>query len=265
MFISEDRYQNNLDDFNEISEDLTKAASINISGGQNKKHQPEKIPSKLSLIFFITGFAYVGLAVINIIWVLLLSPFNFDEMTGNLVLECLIYLTLFVILGYILFKCRRYFISEISNPKNYLFGLICGVLIIAVEYGITSITNLFYEPELNANQDAINLLTKNYPTIMIFITVIIGPFCEELTYRVGLYNLLSKKNEILGYIISAFIFAFVHIRFEDTTFLAEITAFPVYLAISFLLNSTYKKYGLAGSYVAHAFINLVSIIMVLIA
>ncbi len=136
-----------------------------------------------------------------------------------------------------------------------------GFIALLLEIAVNSLISIFYTPELNANQTAVNSLLENYPTITFFVIVIIGPICEELTYRVGLYNLLKTKNENLGFILSGFIFAFVHISFTNTTLLAELAAFPVYLVIAYSFNYAYKKYGFAGSVSAHIIVNLASFLV----
>ena len=120
-----------------------------------------------------------------------------------------------------------------------------------------------FPSETNANQSDIMELTTAYPTIMFFITVIIGPLCEEITYRVGLFELLKEKNEIMAFIVSSLIFAFIHMSFIDTTLKAELTAFPIYLCIGLCLTYAYKKYGLACSYVAHLSLNLISFLSII--
>ena len=94
---------------------------------------------------------------------------------------------------------------------------------------------------------------------------LIGPFCEEITYRVGLFDLIKRKNKILAYIIEVLIFAFIHIQFSETTLGAELAAFPIYLAIGFFLTFAYDKFDLPASYMAHIFLNTISFIAVIYA
>ena len=98
---------------------------------------------------------------------------------------------------------------------------------------------------------------------MFLVSVVVGPMCEEITYRVGLYGALREKNKVIGFIVSGLVFAFMHIVFTDTTLRAELTAFPIYLLISYFLNYAYEKNGLACSYMAHMTLNLISFIAIM--
>lgn len=267
MLYSNDSYQTNKDDFNEINNnfansDFVKLSNFNNNQGQNNTEN--KLSKKTCLLMFIIGFAYTGLLLISFFVVLIFSSFQMEESLQQILTEVVTYVILFSLLGYLAFKSKKYFIDNLKNPKNYLYGVLIGAAVIVAEIIISTLISSIYQPETNANQTMVNDLTTNYPTLMIITTVIIGPICEELTYRVGLYELLRQKNEVFGFIVSGLIFAFVHIGFTDTTFLTEITAFPVYLTIAYLFNLAYKKYGLAGSVTAHAITNLVSMLAILL-
>ena len=270
MLLSEGGYQTNKDDFNEINNEIINAGSFQIPNGykinnnNNGKNDSDKLSRNVCWILFLIGFAYGGMLLASLAASSILSLFSMDDGLYLILTEVFTYVFLFCSLGFVAFKSKNFFIKNLKDGKNYLFGLVFGALTLCAEIVVSSLIASFYQAEVNSNQSIVNELTKNYPTLMIITTVIIGPFCEELTYRVGLYELLRKKNEVFGFIVSGLVFAFVHIGFTDTTFLAEITAFPVYLTIAYLFNLAYKKYGLAGSVTAHAITNLVSMLAILL-
>jgi hypothetical protein len=230
----------------------------------NKKieENTEKLPFKTKLILFLCGFSYVGFLVLNLVWGLIFSTVE-DKTLRYVFIISTTYLSLFGIFVFFAVKNKKYFIEKLKDPTKYLYGLIFGLVTIGIEIAIASIITTIFPSETNANQSDIIELTTAYPTIMFFITVIIGPLCEEITYRVGLFELLKEKNEIMAFIVSSLIFAFIHMSFTDTTPQAELTAFPIYLCIGLCLTYAYKKYGLACSYVAHLSLNLISFLSII--
>lgn len=46
---------------------------------------------------------------------------------------------------------------------------------------------------VNDNQAAIEIMTRVVPVPMFIMTVIFAPICEEVTYRLGLFNVLRRK------------------------------------------------------------------------
>lgn len=266
MLQNDESYSNNKYDFEEINSTINNISNVNFQPNQNMPNNNSiALSQKKRLILFLVGFSYTGLLLLSLIWSILLAPTsNGDIVFTQMMIEFLTYVSLFIFMFLICLNSKKHFANELRKPSNYGKGFLCGLLILGVEVLISYIIQLFYEPEANANQALVELLSTNYPTLMFLITCILGPICEELTYRVGLFGFLRQKNKILAYILEGFVFAFVHISFTDTTFLAELSAFPIYLAISFLLTYTYDKYGLSGSVVAHAFLNVFSFISIML-
>ena len=65
----------------------------------------------------------------------------------------------------------------------------------------------------NANEKAVNEIILNTPILSFLFVVIIGPLCEEITYRLGLCNFLTRKNKFLAVALSAIIFGLIHFNF----------------------------------------------------
>lgn len=261
MLFTNNDYEHSKDDFNEINNSLENGNFFDASKSENIAKIKGKLPKLDKFLLFLIGFAYTGMLLISFVYSLLLSAFVIDKNFFNVLANSLCYGTLLIIFGYFIFKNREYFLAEAKQKENYLYGFLLGIVIVGIEIVISYLMiSLLGKQEMNANQEGIEILMKSYPTLMILIAVIIGPFCEEITYRVGLYGCLAEYNEKLGFIISGLIFGFVHIKFTNTTFLAELSSFPVYVAIGMCLNYCYKKHGLACSYVAHAILNLMSVI-----
>ncbi|MBR3675120.1 MAG: CPBP family intramembrane metalloprotease, partial [Bacilli bacterium] len=114
----------------------------------------------------------------------------------------------------------------------------------------------------NENQDAINNIAKiNVPLSILFLGFL-GPICEELTYRVGLFNFTRRVNRIMGYVISAAIFGLIHIH--DYGSLNEWLSYPSYLFAGLAFAFAYEKWGFGASTLAHVTNNVLSLLIVAI-
>lgn len=262
--INEDN-QKNIYDFDEINNDIVQINSSGINVQPHKDENSEILPAKTKLTFFLVGFSYTGLLVLSIFWAILLAFFSDDKSFISICVQSFTYISLLAIFVFIARKSKKYFINELKNVENYIHGIAFGFIAIAAEIAVNLLVQTFFPSEVNGNQAAVVDLFTNYPTIMFFVTVFVGPLCEEITYRVGLFGLIKEKNETLALIVASFVFAFVHMSFTDTTFVAEITSFPTYLVIGFVLTYAYKKYGLPCSFIAHLIINLISVLGIMLA
>lgn len=258
MLNQEQGYQENKNNFDEINNSIEKMGFSPTPVMKKDENNEEKLPFKTKLILFLIGFAYAGFLVIQLVWGFIFSFIKDKEVTYPVVVVTITYLSMFGAFVYFGIKNKKYFINKLKDPTKYLYGLICGLITIGIEMIIAYIINVLFPSDINANQKAVESYITAYPTLMFFITVVIGPLCEEITYRVGLFELLKEKNETMALIVSSLIFAFIHISFTDTTVIAEVTAFPIYLCIGLCLTYGYKKYGLPCSYIAHLSLNLIS-------
>ena len=234
----------------------------------NKKNNPQKDKNSFSLrnqiIVFVSGFSYAGLLILSFIAAFIALTFARDDKDLlSMATNAISYLILFVILLVFCFIEKDVFFAKLGKWKNYLIGLGLGILLIIVEIVLNIIIGMFYQGEQNGNQAIVETLFKSYPTLSFIIMCVIGPFCEEITYRVGLFDLLKRKNKVLAYVVEVLVFAFIHIQFTDTTLAAELASFPVYLAIGYFLTLAYDKFDLPASYMAHLFLNTISFIAVL--
>ena len=153
----------------------------------------------------------------------------------------------------------------------YVVGICGGALLL----GTSIIYSLFADwvmksagiaASVNENESAIRAMTTAFPVLSIFVFGLIGPFCEEITYRVGLFGLASRFGRVLAYIISAVVFAFIHFSWQTlfggdgNAILVELINLPNYLIAGVGLALLYDKCGFCASFVAHAVNNLVSVI-----
>lgn len=173
--------------------------------------------------------------------------------------------------GLLLWKDWGKLLQSFAKWKNVLLGIgFAAIIIVAtVAYGML-VTNPVYEAlgvdsgTTNANQGALNSAILASPIVSCLILSLVGPFCEELGYRVGLFGLSSRLGKVAGYIITIIVFALIHVSFSwesATEMVVELVNLPSYLIGGVLLTLAYDKFGFACSFSAHALYNLFSVLM----
>jgi len=172
------------------------------------------------------------------------------------------YVILFGLLLLILWReCSKVF-AAFKNPKAY-WGFALGFGLIAVSVLWSLFLNAVCQdlPE-SENQTAVIKMVKNAPVFAVLITGIIGPFAEELIYRVGIFGFLRRINVYIAYIFGAAIFGMIHL--QDRTSAYEWINFTSYLVSGLYLAFVYEKFGFGASFFAHVTNNLVSVIQILL-
>lgn len=145
-----------------------------------------------------------------------------------------------------------YIAGLVGMAAIYLFGVLYGLLLDVLKIGITS----------NTNQQSLDSVVKLFPVISLIVFAIIGPICEELTYRVGLFSFLHHRSRVLAYVLTIVIFSFIH--FTVTSFealLNEVLNLPFYAFTAFVLCYLYEHYGFAASTFTHVLNNTLSILI----
>ena len=243
-----------------------------------KKENKYKIPYILNsrciglknykhLTLFLIGF--LGLTVISLIVTTIIGAINgldyLNTTDGYTLITLISYFILFCILILILFKDNLYILKSLINPKEIFLGLVFAGLLIS----ITSIYNAFIFNlgiTSNLNQATVEEVALNSPFFSFIILGIIGPICEELTYRVGLFGIIRKYNRLASYIASSVIFGLLHFSLVDFTlssFINELLNLPSYIISGLILTIAYEKGGFTSCIVAHMFNNILSMYYIL--
>lgn len=135
--------------------------------------------------------------------------------------------------------------------------------------------------ETTANNDVVNEMLLNSPIQMILVTVFLAPFVEETIFRAGMCRPLTvSKNyfiKSLGFIISVFVFALLHVyqyaffgvdangaiylTFNANEFLSILSYIP--MGISFAVCSYLCK-NFWGSVTCHMMTNAIAVVMMLL-
>lgn len=225
------------------------------------------IPGKFRVFAFLIGFLGLQVAASLVIEITgLFNPYFVSTMTGSAIINFVAYATLFASLFVLLFDYLKSIYIKIGSFKTYLRGFLFGLVIIAFTILYQMIASLFIDIQDNNNETAINSIVGMYPILSIIVFGFVGPICEELVYRFGLFGGIKKKNTALAYAVTALVFGLVHFDFTATgnALKMELINLPNYVISGLLMCLFYSKYGIECSTVAHITNNLASIFIELI-
>ena len=264
-----------------------------------------RAPLVLKLLLFLIGF--IGFQLIGFFLSLSLGLFIHDTTLANALINLIAYVITAIILLILLAcigsgKYIRIVFSGFKHGSICLWGfLLLGLaLLIETIFSIinTSILNAAYGDiqTSNLNESSINdILNSSYGFLMITPVVLLAPFVEEFTYRLGLMDLIGKRNKIAGLIVSSFVFGILHFNglvyiifligkqadpnFSTLNFLGydlsteqilqnlvvELLNLPIYLFMGMCLGLAYLYSGnIVSSIIAHVSNNTLSIIVTLL-
>ncbi len=157
------------------------------------------------------------------------------------------------------------YLKQCLNKPAILFGIKMAVIMFLANYVYSVISSFFYNGTSNDNQEAINSVFNISPFLTFFAICIFAPVCEELTYRLGLFTLCSKKSRILAYVITVLTFALIHFTYSSKDIINELWNLPSYLLGAYFLSYTYDKNGnIISSITAHAVYNFIGYVFMLI-
>lgn len=205
---------------------------------------------------FLIGFRFVGMYLAQALFGSLFSFIKDKTLYQTLTITFSYLLMLSGLLSVIFLTRKKHFLSKFNHPLDYIYGLGYAFTLLFVGAIITSIVALFYKMDDNTNQEAAISIVSNYPIIAFIIMGLLGPICEELTYRVGLYSLLRRINKYLALIVSAVIFAIIHFSFSSENMINELWALPQYIGAGIILGLAYEHHGPACSLTAHLLYNI---------
>lgn len=139
----------------------------------------------------------------------------------------------------------------------------------------------------NSNQSIIIKMVTAQPLALFFELVIFAPVSEELAYRQGLFEAVSRKSRVWAYIAVIMVFGLIHVAsgvVEDLTAMSqavngsedyiaarqalqiELLALPSYMIAGGFLSWCYDRNGksVVSSFLAHMLNNLISFIEILV-
>ena len=215
---------------------------------------------------FLAGFAYGGMFILEFILAFFVDYFPSNPILRSTLFMGVTYGIMLVSLLIIaIFSGRgKLFASKFNKGIDYIYGIGYAVTVVVGSIIVSSIVSWFYEMGNNANQDAIDAVAFNYPLLSFFTLCIIGPICEELTYRVGLYSLLRRFNKYFAIIVTSIVFALIHFEFFADDIIVELQSLPSYIVSGVILTIAYEHRGPACSMMAHMLYNTLAFAVVFI-
>lgn len=251
-----------------LSEDKNTAEinEIDIENEPPYKRYPRFQDWMFRLVLFLVGFLVLDIFTLIVqVIIQLLNPNLVDStsefyVTGLAIINTIRYTVLVLVFVAMLFPRLGIIFKKFLNLKKFGIGIGMGAATIfaTAVYGI--ILHFVMPVETNNNEVLAESMIKVYPIVSIVVLGIIGPFCEEVTYRYGLFGCINKKNRILAYIITILVFSLIHFDFTGNM-RVELLNLPSYLIAGFLLTFTYERFGFEASVIAHITNNLFSIIV----
>ena len=238
---------------------------------ETSKYGNKMIPAIKQLIIFLVGWigfqlfaASVQIAIATICSFRGIDGTAFLKQTsGQMVVNSACYLALLIAIVLIANVDIKKLFKSFKQYQSYIAGVVCLLSILAFNALYMMFLSALPLPSAtdNANEASIQSITSAFPITSIIIFGIVGPICEEFTYRVGLFSFFKRKSKWLAYLITIVIFASIHFNFstDSATLLNEILNLPFYMFAAFAFSFTYDKFGLAGSLTAHIANNLLSL------
>ena len=169
------------------------------------------------------------------------------------------------------------FFESFKNYKSYLWGALGAAVLIGFQLLYSAIIGVIFEaagmqsPGINSNETSIREMCKAFPALCLIVFGVIGPFTEEVGYRVGLFGLTCRAGKVLAYVISALVFGFIHFNWnafgaqEPSVLITEFVNLPAYIIPGVGLAFLYDRFGFATSFTAHSLNNLFSLIVTIVS
>ena len=202
------------------------------------------------------GFQLIGL-IASLIGALI---FPTDSIVYSALVNFTAYSILFLALVLTIFPNYKPLLKTFKGWKPYVFAIAGFISIIFFNLVYNSAISLFYDITDNNNESTVNALISGYPFLSIIILGIIGPICEELTYRVGLFSFAKRIHVALAYPLTIIVFALIHFDFTATNIVNELLNLPIYMYAAGVLTFLYHYFGFACSVACHITNNLFSVL-----
>ena len=188
----------------------------------------------------------------------------------SMIVNGIAYAIVFLAMLIILNKDIKEYGRGFKGWKPYLAGLVGFFALIMVNV-VWNFVIQAIRPSTgtNANQSTIVSLAISYPVLSILIFGVIGPICEEFTYRIGLFSLTKRLSRVAAYIITPLVFGFIHfgwgsIATGGDALIIELLNIPDYILAGVIFAFLYDRFGIGASTTAHVMNNLLSFIQILI-
>ena len=240
-----------------IVEEQNNLNTNELSGTVLNAQKEYKFPLWKRIVLFVIGLGGLYLVSLLVSIPAIFAPTEYQDPIVNIVTYVVILISLIAVVFTDIPKQIHIF----KKWQNYLIGIAFGISIIFFDIFYTTILVYTYpDYSIGGNEEAVRGIIDLLPISSVFVLGIIGPICEELTYRVGLFGALNKLNKVLAYVISTLVFATIHFRFNAANIYVELANLPAYVVSGAILAFVYDKWSFTGSMTAHITNNLYAVI-----
>ncbi len=205
-------------------------------------------------------FAMGYIAVLLNYYVFPIFGFSLSSSQLNLLYYGMGFLFLLCFLNHFM---RESFGELLRHKSDTLTSVVLSFALYILVANIVAIgLSQFLENLTNPNSAAINEQTKLNPNTMIVVAVLLAPIVEETLFRGVIFGTIRKKSRILGYLVSALLFAVYHLwEYMLSGFSWDLVLYLFqYIPAGLILCWCYERSkNIWGSVFLHMFINYVSI------
>lgn len=229
------------------------------------------------VFFFLMGS--LGLTLVSLLIQLIIkavNPYFLIQSSTSGTLNFILYSFLFGLMILVIFNDITTVVKDFKIGKTWGNGIGYGAALIIISYLVNVIISIIStlagtNVTTNNNEATIESIASIYPIASIVIFGVIGPICEEITYRLGLFSLLKRLNKVVAYVFTALIFGAIHFDWtclgsgNAPLIINEFLNLPSYIVAGVILCYTYDRLGISGSIIAHCTNNLYAMLMTIIA
>lgn len=199
------------------------------------------------------------------------------EPTNLFIPNAIAYVSVGIALGLLLWKAWPAIFKPLKRWQPYVAALVAFVAVIVAEIVYSQFSGAVLKamgivPQSNTNQQGIVAMVKAVPAFSFIVFGLIGPFCEEVTYRVGLFGFLGRFNKVVAYLGTALIFGLIHFGWSAIWspaypghFIVELINLPPYIGAGAVFCFIYDRWGFGAAFLAHATNNVFSVITSMIS
>lgn len=216
----------------------------------------------LACLHYFVGYAYVYPMI-------LLAITQIFTKQDSLPVSLALLLTVVVLVTTVMLLWPVYKESWIQFKKdpitNIGYIIIYAIALVVINIVLSLVVMLITGLDNSANQLAIEEMFFQYPFYISFSAVVFAPIVEEGIFRGGFFRWFSSRNIVLAYVLSSFLFGFLHVfdsiftgNFLDLAFVV------VYSGMGMVFADLYRRTDqMISGVLLHALYNGISIMILM--
>ena len=234
------------------------------------------------IAFFLIGFVFFQLLGIIIAFILqfagvsmygLKTPEEIKEFLTRVDIQfwmnMIMYILTFSVLALIAWKKGwKEIIRSFKKPSAIGIAFLGLFAMLAINFVYNLIVTIILKgigikPDVNANETSLRSMAEVNLPLFIIVIGFLGPFVEEMAYRVGMFSFLARIKRWIAYVVSGLVFGLIHFSWNfssSTDVILELVNLPPYIGAGLIMAFVYEKGGFAASYMMHSMNNVYSIV-----